>query len=411
MATAGEKASKIKARRERFDLTRTAGRILFDSGLDAALQHRTVWCHRTIKNESGNAYIWRREDGSSARLTGVTTCGNVWTCPVCSARVAERRREELQTALRLWLSEEGRDVYLLTLTFPHERCQQLADTSDAFGKAMTRWRNSRAYKRILGTASKPGRYKRAGSVRSIEVTWGPEHGWHPHCHSLEFADAGLIDDAAAMQDLRDAWIAALLKSGLGDRSRLRWMQEHALDIRGGRYAAEYIAKMGTSGRWDLASELTRQHAKQGMRSTAAHAGHCTPFQILAWAAAGDDEAIHLFREYSLAMAGKRMLSWSAGLKKKMHLDDVDDEAIAADETPLAAEHQVATITVDDLSLITSRAALGELIEFVCILDGTDMQACVADFLDDLRRRAPLGRGTVRAKMWRLPSFYVTEGTR
>lgn len=405
-------AGRLAARRTRFDLTRHAARILYDPDRPPETQHRTVWCHRSVKNTSGNAYIWRRDDGSSARMTGVTTCGNVWTCPVCSARVAERRREEVEHAMRRWI-EEGGHVFLLTLTSPHDRDQVLAEFERAFAKALQRFKNSRAYKRILGTAKKPGTYARAGSIRSAEITWGPEHGWHPHTHDLVFARPGLADDAAAIDELKGAWVAALLKAGLGSQDKVSWMWEHGLDLRGGQYAADYVAKFGRDAKWGVSSEITRQHAKIGMRAIAEHSGHVTPFQILAWSAAGDAEADHLFRDYAAAMEGKRMLYWSPGLKARLGVAELDDEDIAGaddadrDQEGKPVERMVATITADDLSLITSRHALGELLEFVAMVhDPGAVAECVVDFLDHLRTRPKRGRGDVRIKLWQLPGFSI-----
>lgn len=31
---------------------------------------------------------------------GLMACGGVWTCPVCAAKVSERRRQELKEAIR-----------------------------------------------------------------------------------------------------------------------------------------------------------------------------------------------------------------------------------------------------------------------------------------------------------------------
>ena len=53
--------------------------------------------------------------------------------------------------------------------------------------------------------------------------------------------------------------------------------EHGLDIRGGQYAAEYIAKFGKEQKWGLSREVTMHAAKTGSDNKGAH-----PFQLLAW---------------------------------------------------------------------------------------------------------------------------------
>lgn len=418
--TGAELGRRLKARRDRFDLVRQASRILYDPARLADAQHRTVWCHRSVKNVSEKAYIWRRQDRSSSRMTGVTTCGNVWTCPVCSARVAERRREEVEAAMKAWIATGGY-VYLLTLTFPHDREHALAElvlgSKSLFAKALQRFKNSRAYKRILGTPSKPGQYGRAGSIRSMEITWGDENGWHPHTHDLVFAAPGLEHDQGAIDELKGAWISALMKSGLGEQGKVEWMWKYALDLRGGQYAAEYVNKFGHDCKWGVSSEITRQHAKAGMRTISDHR-HVTPFQILAWAASGDGEAHHLFREYAAAMEGKRMLYWSPGLKGRFNLAELDDDELAGADGPdldpfaLPVESMVAEISADELALVTSRHALGELLELVCLIDDPDrdhIQAVVGDFLESLRERSPSGKATIRVKRWQAPGFSVREG--
>lgn len=391
---------RLSARRERYNLAGKAARLLYDPALPAAGQHRTVWCHRAVKNTSGNAHLWRRDDGTSARLTGVNTCGSVWTCPVCSARVAERRREELEAALLQHVAAGGH-VYLLTLTFPHERTLGLDEGKALFSKALQKFKNSKSYKRVLKA------YARAGSVRSLEVTWGAEHGWHVHTHDLIFAAPGLEGDARSLDELRGAWIAALLKVGLGDGSKITWMWEHALDLRGGAAAADYVTKFGHDAKWGITAEVTRSHAKLGMRRVSEHQGHVTPFQVLAWAAEGDAEASRLFREFAAAFKDARMLYWSPGLKAKLAIAEKTDEEVAADDAARPGEREVATVTAEQLALVMSRGALGELIEFVALC-AEDHQACVEDFLDVLRSRPRGGRGMVRVKNWQRPGFYELQ---
>ena len=398
--SANDFGRRIAARRSRFELAAVAQRVLYDPALPAAAQHRTVWCHRAVKNESGDCHIWRRVDGSSSRLTGVVTCGSVWTCPVCSARVAEHRREELERGMKAHVAAGGH-AYLLTLTFPHERDLPLAEAERLFTKALQKFKSSKRFKRISTL------YDRQGSVRSLEITWGSEHGFHVHTHDLIFAAPGLDADQAAIDQLRSAWIDALLKVGLGSRSKLTWMWERALDLRGGQHAADYIAKFGRDAKWGITAEVTRSHAKIGLRQVCGHQGHVTPFQLLAWAGTGDGEAAQLFREFADVFKHKRMLSWSPGLKAKLGLVDRDDAELAGDAVPMREEREVATLKAEDLALVVSRRAVGELLEMVCLLsDGAPdhVQACVDDFLADFRTRPKISRGTVRQKLWRMSTF-------
>lgn len=386
----------LSRRRESYELTGLAGRLLFDSGKLAELQHRTCWCHRVMRNEAGGdgqGHIYRRTDGRGARLTGVVTCGMVWTCKVCAGRIAEHRREEIERGM-LKHHAAGGHTYLLTLTAPHERELPLREFRRLLTKALQKFKNSKAYKGVRA------RYKHVGSVRSLELTWSGDHGWHLHTHDLYFAQPGLEEDQRSLGELRGAWCTALLKVGLGSNEKLTWMMQHGLDLRGGQAAADYVTKFGHDAKHGLSAEITRSHAKVGMRHfTSAEHKSVTAFQILAWAGEGDAEACRLFREYADAMADARMLYWSPKLKGRLGIADVDDAEIAADEEPKPEEKSVAIITGADLSLVLSRGALGELLEFVCLMPD-DHDACVRDFLDVLRSRPPKGRGLVRVKRWR-----------
>src|SRR5215467_13175961 len=60
----------------------------------------------------------RIKDGS-AYYCGLETCGNVWLCPVCSAKIHRRRADELRDALTVWESQ-GHAATLVTITVPHD---------------------------------------------------------------------------------------------------------------------------------------------------------------------------------------------------------------------------------------------------------------------------------------------------
>lgn len=394
-------AVRAARRRGRFDLLRTAQSVLFDREKPAAAQHATCWCHRSTLGSI--VAVWRATDGGSSRMSGVITCGLVWTCPPCAAKIQEKRREELNLALVQHVERKGA-AYLMTLTFPHERDEiPLLELLAREAKALQGFKNSKAFKRILG---KEGSAGRIGSVRSREVTHG-RNGWHPHEHELVFckrqafgegpADESGSLSAGAIDELRGAWIHQLVKHGLCPNDKIDYAWKHALDMRGGEHAAEYIAKFGRDERWGASAEMTGHLAKVGRREVDGNK-HRTPFQILDDAKHGNSESWRLFREYAEAFKGKRQLTWSPGLKKSLGINDRTDEEIAADDRPKAEEQYVGTIDTEGLALIASRAALGEFHEYVAVACvGTDidhLQQCLDDFLDALRSRPPTSRPTI-----------------
>lgn len=390
----GDFSGRLAAKVERFTLLRMSQSLVYDRDLSPERQMRVCWCHRTIVTPSADVGVYRVKDGSNARFSGVATCGSVWHCPVCAAKITEARREELSRAMVSHVRSQGA-AYLLTLTFPHEADHALNDLLPRFTKALEKFKTGYRYKNILG---KDGSAGRIGSVRSLEVTVSAEHGWHPHTHDLVFAnrngleermfDDGLrVDadgnlDSGSIAELKKAWVDCLLKVGLGRHDKLTWMMQHALNVRGGEHAAEYIAKFGRDERWGASSELTRPHSKIGTVGNYEGITHFTPFQLLLWAADGDGWAAHRFREYAEVFHGKRMLSWSPHLKLKLLGSDEEqsDEDLAA--APLAEEEHVGELTEEQFRVLLSRNKVGEFLRYVaeCCSDPTAAQADIEDYI-------------------------------
>lgn len=373
---------RMDAKARRYDLQRKAQSIMYNA--EGGKQHRVCGCCRNVASDG--VPVYRTLAGDNARFGNLVTCGSVWACPVCSAKITEVRRAELQAAVASWASMGGK-VVLLTLTFPHHDYDELQPLLDKFGKALQLFKNSRSYKGAFGTPKMPGRYQRAGSVRSLEVTHG-DNGWHPHTHDLVFVKRdGLTDDVQTIEELKGAWVKALLKAGIGSTGEITDMFAHGLDIRGGDYAAEYIAKYGreavNSDGWSVSHEVTKNHSKAGTSG-----GHATPFQLLEWAMNGDDESGQLFKEFVNCFDGKRMNYWSPGLRKLLAVDEIEDEAIAADESSDDAEELVIRLDVDQWRLVLETNARGEILKQAAAagLPG------VLQLLDELKTRPKIYRG-------------------
>lgn len=361
----------MTGKKARLALQRVAAGLLRDP--EAAKQkYRVVGCARNMTGDQ--VQIYRTVTGDNARYASLVTCGSVWHCPVCAAKITEQRRADLQQAINAW-AKQGGAVFLMTLTFPHEFDMPLAELTGKFAKALQKFKNCRAFKRVME------QHGRAGSVRSLEVTVG-QNGWHPHTHELIFAREGMLEDMRAMDELRHAWVNALLKCGLGGNDQLNDMLQYAFDFQGGDYAAEYVAKFGQDPKlyeeWGAASELTKQHAKIG------RGAHLSPFGLLQhFAETGDERSAALFREYAEQFQGKRMLFWSPKLRQKLALgDEREDDEIAAAEDPLPEEELVCQLTIDQWRLVLSRNARFEVL-FWAAKYGADG---VLAFLDELKER-------------------------
>ncbi|WP_212577171.1 hypothetical protein, partial [Vibrio parahaemolyticus] len=104
-------------------------------------------------------------------LSGVTACGSVHTCPICSAKIEERRRGEISKAVDFWYSLENKTVSMITFTFSHSLGERLKDVLCKQADALNRLRSGKAwnsFREVFGFDS---------LIRSLEVTWGEENGW------------------------------------------------------------------------------------------------------------------------------------------------------------------------------------------------------------------------------------------
>jgi hypothetical protein len=271
-------------------------------------KHRTagcLWC-RVSKNAPVN--VIKDVATNKARFGGLQVCGRIWTCPVCAAKISERRAVELAQSIGSARSQ-GLHVALLTATAPHVRADALEPLIDALGVA---WR-SFSTGRISASLRKA--IQLVGTIRNIEVTHG-QNGWHPHFHCLVFFQAEGVDLARMEQEWGAHWQHCAVKAGLRRPS-----DEHGLTIQNGDHAAQYVSK------WGLEHEMTKSMAKQSRR------GGRTPFDIAEDYSDGIDKPKNaaLWREFATAMHGKPQLYWSKGLKALLKVDDKDDQELVEEE--------------------------------------------------------------------------------
>ena len=333
-------ANRMDTRVARFSLQSVARSILPES--------RTAKCLR-IRAFNSDVQVWKHHEHGTAAYAGLQTCGSVWACPVCAAKVAERRRVELQAAMAAHKAKGG-TVNLLTLTTPHQKTDKLSDLLENQSKALHRFWRDRTVKAIfkeMGTI---------GHVRASEVTHGRKspsnNGWHPHYHCLMFCGSG-VDlsrfDGPQMKDwqvrLYLRWAACCLKSGLGEPS-----YAHGLKLDDGTKAGNYAAK------WGLEDEMTKGHTKKALHGE-------TPFDFLrAYLADGSDrQAAALFKEFAETFKGKQQLRWSKGLKNLFAIEETTDEELATKVEESAV--LLGMLTVDqwrDVLKVDGRATVLEI---------------------------------------------------
>lgn len=241
-----------------------------------------------------------------AALKGVKVCGNVWGCPVCSARISQTRRAEMNTLLA-WSRKNGFIPIMLTLTARHGREDKIADLLDSMKKAKQRLRQRGEWRRLPFV----------GSVTATEVTHGRVNGWHPHFHEIVLLAAEDEAEALAMvAPLGHAWRASLRAFGLDGAAA-------AFDAQGAGSAGDYVAK------WGVAEELTLTGSKRGKAGKGR-----SPRELVRLADGGDDEARDLWMQYfrATSVRRRRQLVWSPGLKAQCGVTDVADEEAAEAES-------------------------------------------------------------------------------
>lgn len=391
-------ARKSKANAGRYALMRTAQGLLWTKGAEWREQHRTCWCCRSTKRDTNTVSVYRNNDASGASLAGLNRCGDIWNCPTCAARISEARRKELSDALAVHVGQGGA-AYLLTLTFPHEYDHQLSELLDKLTKARQRLLNSRTWKGVMSDAG------RIGAISALEITASTENGWHPHVHMLVFTAKNGLNEGEPLNDqgdlgsdaidsLKTAWINLLIKTGLGSGDKIEDMRKHALNVRGGSQAAEYIAKLGRDERWGASSEMTKSYAKQGAAGERGGFMHHTPFQLLAWAGNGDAWSIAKFSEYAVAIKGKRAITWSPGLKKALLGTEQErsDEEIAQAEEREESQTLIGELESDQYQKLLRHNRLPDFLRYVA--DSAGNQQDLDDYIDSIEQTAKTHSGTM-----------------
>lgn len=306
----------IIRRLERYRLQAIARRVLVEV-------HRISGCLRK-RNKLKKIQIWQGKESGAAHYRGLQTCGSVWVCPVCAAKISERRRDDLSKAIKTW-TEQGHDVLMLTLTVPHHQGEDVGTVLEHIAQPLRLMKNRKTWKRmsrIMGLR---------GTIRALEVTYGL-NGWHVHVHLLLFVTTNCRN---ALQELEKEfyrmWASACETAYGGLPS-----QEHGVSLDGGDRAERYVSKWGLEedleeetadkgSKWGLEHEVTKAHVKVGGE------GNLTPWDFLRALNDGktDRDYAGLFREYADAFHGRHQLEWSRGLRELLGLgQELTDAEIA-----------------------------------------------------------------------------------
>lgn len=334
-----------------------------------------------------------RISNGSAGWSGISTCGNAWACPRCSAKIAASRFEEIRDILD-WARKQGYTCGLLTLTMQHKKTHTLEDLLDTQTSAWSRltsgepWTGESASKyagrleaweeaesrdfigkdgiarprprperRVglkeisewtsAGGALEDDPVRLIGFVRAVEVMHGDTSGWHPHQHIVVIFDGNVTPDQAEIwrKGIFDRWKESLEKFGHTARATVREggiMRNLGADLRLLRpgQAEEWVAGYFTK---QLAMEATLGHSKKGRGA----GGNRAPFEIarhtvaktlttdadgLTYVGEPDKKSARLWWEYEKVTQGRHRIRYSKGLRQMAGLEEEKtDEDIAAED--------------------------------------------------------------------------------
>lgn len=246
-----------------------------------------------------------------AHYGGLVTCGSVWVCPVCAAKISERRRLELQSAVDIAISR-GWSVFMVTWTLQHNKRDKLLDLASAMGETIRKLKSGRWYKDFSRL------YFLEGNVTGTEITHGL-HGWHYHKHTIFFSSGPIDDNDLEIIQYRFSkrYRSILLSFGRYAHPVI------GVDVRSAdQGVADYVSKYGN---WTLSAEITKGNSKSTIAPD-----NVSPFGMLDLYMTGTLEYGDKFREYHDAMKGEHQLRWSPRLREKLGMEDeMTDEELAA----------------------------------------------------------------------------------
>ena len=212
----------------------------------------------------------------SARFCGVLTCGHIWTCPTCSARLRAERAERINAAV----SNAGGTWIMLTVTLRHRAGMPL---SKLLAGLILAWRKTRQGGLIQRLWSE----RVSASARAVEITYG-DNGWHPHLHVLLRVDRewSAVEKEALLERWQDK-VAAVLGSECAPSDRRALVWSAPFDASDAQSRASYLAKLGL------------EVAGLGKDSSV--------WSIARRAAAGCKASLYRWQEFYDATRGRRML--------------------------------------------------------------------------------------------------------
>lgn len=340
-------------------------------------------CLRAIVPGRDNVEVWHSPARQRAYYKNLITCNRVWICPVCAAKISERRRQEITRALA------ARDLVAVPDTDGRERVVSVPRFYTAMATYTISHKSGEALADVLGRLqaayrrSWQGRWAKAwqkrhrviGTLRAIEVTHGV-NGWHPHIHLLLFRDSANTEGSIRDMDIEMTLRWQDVTEAVGASASLdRGVTLSPGDEKAGNYPFKMDIQVDAAiRRWGIVDELTKYPVKHG------RADSRSLWDLLADYVGGDVHAGELWIEAQAALRGTMFLRPSNGLWKALQAPDSigsDDEM--GKEPENVSDAILASLTVDQWRAVVIKNRRGELLEVASAGD----PARVAAFLSEL----------------------------
>lgn len=256
-----------------------------------------------------------------AHYSGTERCGSISACAVCAPVIRAERAREISDAVTQHQKNGGFLVFV-TLTIRHQAKHQLSESLDAVIGGWQRLLRGKAWMKFKQ------RHDITGYVRALEITRG-QSGWHPHIHAIFFLDTEPTPASLAEFESKifTRWSSIVTREN-GDFAPTA---EHGIDCqlvdKSGEVLAKYVSKLQEekTSSWGVDAELTRGDLKDGRKSS------LIPFELI------DTDQTSLWVEYVKATKGRRIITWSKGLKDRFGVNERDDDEILdeVEQSPLA----------------------------------------------------------------------------
>lgn len=329
----------------------------------AALRRVTVVprCVDCGREPNGQGVQVRRSDAGVVGFAGLVSCGRVWLCPVCNAKIMASRAVELGLVLA-WASARGYHVIWGSLTMRHNYLTpldwmlQAQRDAWAFVVGSKTWRAHSATTTVQHVhdsqcakvgcqgdhahnsdcAARCDRRRdqvltssagRVGYVRAAELTTG-ENGWHPHFHPVIIYRGTKVAAQAFADQVVALWVEGVERT---EGAEARAIGGQLLRVVSGVDVFNELTGYITKGTYDhakLALETTWSQGKTGRGRVKGTVSHWDLLARIALAQA-DWDAFDDWQELEESMGGHRMLMWSRGLRQFAGLGlELTDEQLA-----------------------------------------------------------------------------------